>query len=77
MDDWSGLAHAACASDDDDDGDDSIGVTMIGVALPMLQSGSVPVQHSITCTCIIFCLFGSILYLREDFFFFLAECTWV
>ena len=76
MDDWSGLAHAACASDDDDDGDDSIGVAMIGVALPMLQSGSVPVQHSITCTCIIFCLFGSILYLREDFFF-LAECTCV
>ena len=35
MDDWSGLTHAACASDDDDDGDDSIGVAMIGVASPM------------------------------------------
>ena len=26
VDDWSGLANAACASDDDDDGNDSIGV---------------------------------------------------
>ena len=26
VDDWSGLAHAACASNDNDNGDDSIGV---------------------------------------------------
>ena len=35
MDDRSGLAHADCASDDDDNGDDLIGVAMIGVASPM------------------------------------------
>ena len=36
MDDQSGLAHATCTSDDDDDGNDPIGVAMIGVASPML-----------------------------------------
>ena len=48
VDDRSGLAHAACASDGDDDGDDPIGVAMwmIGVASPIPPAPSTAMIRS-------------------------------